>query len=124
VDDRNWDAYRQIFTEDATIDDTNTGGVRSGVEAHVTYLKKALSKILTSQHAISTILLDIKGDEATARTHCSCPMVVDLGNGNKQVFFQGLWYRDKLVRTQNGWRIKERGEEGYWNYNTPEGFKF
>lgn len=59
------------------------------------------------------MLLDIRGDEAQARTHCSCPMVVDLGGGKTQVFLQGLWYRDRLVRTADGRRIKERVEEGY-----------
>jgi SnoaL-like protein len=113
VDDRDWDAYRRVFTSDAVLDDTITGGIRSGVEEHVAFMKKALSKILISQHAISTILLDIKGAEASARVHCSCPMVVDLGEGKTHVFFQGLWYRDRLVRTPNGWRIRELMEEGY-----------
>jgi hypothetical protein len=124
VDDRDWDAYRRVFTSDAVLDDTITGGIRSGVEEHVAFMKKALSKILISQHAISTILLDIKGAEASARVHCSCPMVVDLGEGKTHVFFQGLWYRDRLVRTPNGWRIRELMEEGYWNYNVPSGFSF
>ena len=87
-------------------------------------MKRALSKILISQHAISTTLLEISGNEARARTHCSCPMVVDVGGGARQVFFQGLWYRDQLVRTPDGWRLKERVEEGYWNYNVPPGFRF
>jgi hypothetical protein len=124
VDDRDWDAYRKVFASDAVLDDTITGGIRSGVEEHVAFMKKALSKILISQHAISTILLDVKGAEASARVHCSCPMVVDLGGGKTQVFFQGLWYRDRLVRTPNGWRIRELIEEGYWNYNVPAGFSF
>ena len=124
VDDRDWIAYRKIFTSDAVIDDTVTGGVKSGVEEHVTYLTRALSKILISQHAISTTLIDLKGDEATVRTHCSCPMVVDLGEGKRQVFFQGLWYRNRLVRTKGGWKIKELLEEGYWTHNIPAGFKF
>ena len=58
------------------------------------------------------------------RTHCSCPMKVDLGNNNTQIFFQGLWYYDDLVRTPEGWKIKERYEDGYWNYNVPQDFKF
>jgi hypothetical protein len=118
------DTYRNIFTSDAIIDDTKAGGLKGGVEEHVTFMKKALSKIVISQHAISTTLIDIKGDEARARTHCSCPMVVDIGSGKSQVFFQGLWYKDWLIRTSAGWRLKERIEEGYWNYNVPAGFKF
>lgn len=124
VDDRDWIAYRNVFTPDAVLDDTVTGGVRSGVEEHVDFMQKALAKILISQHAISTILLDIRGNQAGARVHCSCPMVVDLGEGKKQVFFQGLWYRDRLVRTEQGWRISELVEEGYWNHNLPAGFRF
>jgi SnoaL-like domain len=124
VDDRDWDAYRNLFTTDAVLDDTVTGGIRSDVEEHVSFMKKALSKILISQHAVSTILFDIRGDEASARVHCSCPMVVDLGAGKRQVFFQGLWYRDRLKRTPEGWRISELVEEGYWNHNVPEGFAF
>jgi hypothetical protein len=124
VDDRDWNTYRTIFTSDAVIDDTITGGVKGGVEDHIIYMKKALSKIVMSQHAISTVLLDIEGDEASARAHCSCPMVVDLGSGKTQVFFQGLWYRDRLIRTHDGWRIKELREEGYWRHNAPAGFEF
>jgi len=43
-------------------------------------------------------------------------MLVDLGNGSTQVFFQGLWYRDRLIRTPDGWRMKELVEEGYWKH--------
>jgi SnoaL-like domain len=124
VDDRDWTAYRNIFTPDAILDDTVTGGIRSGVEEHVAFMKRALSKILISQHAISTVLLDIRGDQANARVHCSCPMVVDTGENKKQVFFQGLWYRDTLVRRPSGWRIRELVEEGYWSHNVPEGFEY
>jgi hypothetical protein len=124
VDDRDWDAYRQIFTTDAIIDDTKTGGMKSNVEDHITYMKKALSKILLSQHAISTSMVKINGDTAIARTHCSCPMKVDLGNDNTQIFFQGLWYYDQLVRTAEGWKIKDRYEDGYWNHNVPKNFNF
>jgi hypothetical protein len=124
IDDRDWDAYRQLFVPNAIIDDTVTGGIRSGVEEHVSYLARALSKIRISQHAISTLLLDIDGDSARARLHCSCPMVVDLGEGKTQVFFQGLWYRNRLVRTAGGWKLQELIEEGYWNHNLPVGFRF
>jgi len=124
IDDRDWNAYRNVFTADAVIDDTVTGGVRSGLEEHIVYMKQALSKIAMSQHAISTILVDVKGDDAKVRAHCSCPMVIDLGKGQTEVFFQGLWYRDRLARTPDGWRIKELVEEGYWRHNAPSGFKF
>src|SRR5579863_6448752 len=124
VDDRNWDAYRQLFTPDATIVDTVTGGVKSGVEEHITYMKRALSKVLVSQHAISTVLIEVNGNEAKVRTHCSCPMVLDTPEDSRHVMFQGLWYRHTLVRTDAGWKIHSLLEEGYWKHNAPAGFSF
>jgi ketosteroid isomerase-like protein len=124
VDDRDWDAYRQLFTSDAVIDDTVTGGIRSGVEEHITYLRQALSKVLISQHAISTVLIKLNGDDATVRAHCACPIVLDTGEHDKHVMFQGLWYRESFIRKEGGWKIYNLLEEGYWKHNAPIGFKF
>ena len=124
VDDRDWDRYRQLFTNDAVIDDTVTGGIKSGVEEHVAYLKRALSKVVMSQHAISTVLVELNGSEAGVRAHCSCPIVMDSGQDHQHVMFQGLWYRETLVRSDEGWKIRSLREEGYWKHNAPAGFKF
>lgn len=124
VDDQNWDAYRELFTSDAVIDDTITGGIKSSVEEHIIYMKRALSKVLLSQHAISTVLVDLKGNQASVRAHCSCPMVLAMGEGKTHVFFQGLWYRNSFIRTSDGWKIRHLLEEGYWNQNMPPGFRF
>lgn len=124
VDDREWDLYRSLFTSDAVIDDRVTGGLQSGVEEHIQYLERALSKIVLSQHAISTVRIDLNVNSANVRAHCSCPMVVDLDEGKKHVFFQGLWYRNSLVRTPEGWKISHLLEEGYWTSNMPPGFTF
>jgi hypothetical protein len=124
VDDREWDIYRGLFTHDAVIDDRVTGGIQSGVEDHVQYLKKALAKVQLSQHAISTVLIDVNGNHAKVRAHCSCPMVVDLGEAKTHVFFQGLWYRNSLERTHEGWKLSHLVEEGYWTYNMPPHFAF
>jgi SnoaL-like domain len=124
VDDREWDLYRELFVPDAVIDDRVTGGLQSGVEEHIQYLKRALSKVVLSQHAISTIGIDVTSSSACVRAHCSCPMVVDLGESKTHVFFQGLWYRNTLVRTREGWKISHLVEEGYWTYNMPPHFAF
>jgi hypothetical protein len=124
VDDREWDVYRGLFAPNAVIDDRATGGLQGGVEEHIRYLKRALSKVLLSQHAISTVHIDLSVNSAQVRAHCSCPMVVDLEEAKRQVFFQGLWYRNSLVRTHEGWKISHLVEEGYWTYNMPAHFSF
>jgi ketosteroid isomerase-like protein len=124
IDDREWNTYRDLFTHDAVIDDRVTGGIQSGVEEHIRYLSKALSRIVLSQHAISTVRIDVAGSNASVRAHCSCPMLVDTGESKPHVFFQGLWYRNTFVRTREGWKISHLVEEGYWTYNMPPHFAF
>jgi 3-phenylpropionate/cinnamic acid dioxygenase small subunit len=124
LDEHDWDSFRGVFTEDAIHDDTVAGGFRGGVDAKIEFLQHALSKVLISQHIVSTTLLELDGDQAEARSVCQCPMVLDLGEGKTHVFFQGLWYDDKLVRTPAGWRISERVERDYYSHNFPEGFTF
>lgn len=124
VDDREWDVYRGLFTDDAVIDDRVTGGIQSGVEEHIRYLTRALSKVGLSQHAISTVCINLSVHTAQVRAHCSCPMVVELGETKNHVFFQGLWYRNSLIRTPAGWKISHLIEEGYWTYNLPSDFAF
>jgi hypothetical protein len=46
-------------------------------------------------------------------------MGVPMADGSKQVMFLGLWYRDRHVRTPDGWRICERVEEGTYQHNVP-----
>lgn len=124
VDDRDWDVYRALFTHDAVIDDRVTGGIQSGVEEHIQYLRSALSKIALSQHAISTICIEFGVNTAQVRAHCFCPMVVGLGEAKTHVFFQGLWYRNSVVCTHEDWKISHLVEENYWTYNLPPDFAF
>ena len=44
----------------------------------------------------------------------------DRGGADMDVAFCGLWYRDHLVRTTAGWRIKARVEERSWIFNALE----
>ena len=122
IDGRDWDAYRSIYTEDAIIDDVSAGP-GNGVDQMVEFLSGALERVVLIQHAISTSLVEIDGDTATARTICHCPVVLDRGDGNTEMFFQGLWYADELVRTADGWKIAKRAEQDYF-HNMPPDFSF
>ncbi len=124
VDDRDWETYRTIFTEDAVIDDVVTGGIRSGVEEHIVYLTRALKNIRISQHTISTIRLEIGGDAARASVQCICPMVVNMPGDTTQTMLLGVRYEDRLARANGTWRISELVETNFWHHNVPEGFEF
>jgi 3-phenylpropionate/cinnamic acid dioxygenase small subunit len=120
VDTQDWEAFTQVFTPDAVIDYTEMGGPRGSVPETVEFLRTAMSTFASYQHMVSNTVLELDGDTATARTICFNPMVLDRGDAGTHVFFCGLWYRDALVRTSDGWRIRERYEERSYIYNFPE----
>jgi ketosteroid isomerase-like protein len=122
IDERDWDAYRTIYTEDALIDDVSAGPGNT-VDEMVEFLSSALERVALIQHAISTSKIEIDGDTASARTVCHCPVVLDRGNGHTQMFFQGLWYLDELERTLEGRKISKRVESDYF-HNMPPDFRF
>ena len=122
IDQRDWDAYRSVYTEDAVIDDVSAGPGNT-VDQMVEFLSRALEGVVLIQHAISTSLVEIDGDTAHARTVCHCPVVLDRGGGQTEMFFQGLWYVDELVRTPDGWKIAKRAERDYF-HNMPPDFRF
>lgn len=119
IDDRNWDALDQIFTPDARIDYTETGGASGSVAEMKRWLASALERFPRYQHMVATTELRLNGDQATSRTILFNPMVYRGADEEEQTFFIGLWYRDKLVRTADGWRIAERHETFSWSYNAP-----
>ena len=120
VDTRDWDALAQVFTPDATIDYTAFGGIRGDFTSIRAFLKASMPHFSSYQHLITNIVLEINGSEARGRTACLNPMVIDRGDGSEpHVFFCGLWYRDRLVRTAQGWRIADRCQERSYIFNTP-----
>ncbi|MCX7284955.1 MAG: nuclear transport factor 2 family protein [Novosphingobium sp.] len=120
IDERDWDALDTIFTPDARIDYTETGGAKGTYPEIKAWLPGALERFPMFQHMVATTKLDITGDEARSRTILFNPMTHRAEDGETQVFFIGLWYRDRLVRTAEGWRIADRYEEAGWTHNVPD----
>lgn len=119
IDERDWDALDTIFTSDARIDYSETGGGAGSLTEIKAWLPKALERFPMFQHLAATTKLTLAGDSATSRTILFNPMVFPAADGSPHTFFIGLWYRDRLVRTADGWRICERYEEMGWTHNVP-----
>ncbi|MBC2660216.1 nuclear transport factor 2 family protein [Novosphingobium flavum] len=119
IDSRDWDALDAVFTPDARIDYSETGGAAGSYPEIKAWLPRALERFPAYQHMIATTRLELEGDAARARTILFNPMVHRDEAGREQVFFIGLWYRDRLVRTDAGWRIAERHEEMTYAHNVP-----
>jgi len=122
LDTKDWDAWQALFTPDATIDYTEMGGIRGGVAEVRAWLEEVMAWPVSYQHLVANTVLDWDDDDhVRARTICHNPMVLDDGKGGTHVFFCGLWYLDRIVRTPEGWRFAERAEERSYFHNTPEG---
>ena len=122
IDLRDWDALDNVFTADAFIDYTQAGGERGALPQIKAYLDRAMKQFSGFQHMVSTMKLELDGDAAKAKTILFNPMITEHG-GSQHVFFVGLWYCDRLVRTAEGWRIRERVEECPWFHNLPQGMR-
>lgn len=120
IDERDWDELDTVFTPDAKIDYSETGGEKGSVAQIKAWLPIAMERFPRYQHMVATTRLKLDGDRATSRTCLFNPMVYRADDGTESVFFIGLWYRDKLVRTPEGWRIAERYEEMGYGYNVPD----
>ena len=112
IDSRSWDDLDRLFTDDAVIDYSEMGGIRGTLAEQKAFLASVMPGFAGFQHLTATSTFDIDGDVARVRTICFNPMVV---TDEQQVLFCGLWYRDVLVRTSDGWRIRERHEDRGWS---------
>lgn len=124
IDQRNFDALVDVFSEDAHIDYSVFGGAVGNRTEIIAFLKQALTAFKAYQHLNANVQLWLDGDNATGRVMCFNPQELKLGKGKSQLFMLGLWYRDKYVRTPDGWRIQERVEEKSWTFNLPDFMNF
>ena len=113
IDFHRWDDLDAIFTADATLDLTATGGESGDLPTMKQWLAKTLGLFTGHQHLVATSKIDLAGDRASAKSVCHNPMYLDR-DGTQQVLFVGLWYLDEFVRTPDGWRIGARKQQkGY-----------
>ncbi|HEV7193126.1 MAG TPA: nuclear transport factor 2 family protein, partial [Jatrophihabitantaceae bacterium] len=62
------------------------------------------------QHLVAGSKIEIDGDRATGRTICHNPMPF-VADDRTRLMIVGLWYLDRFVRTDAGWRILSRAQQ-------------
>lgn len=123
VDDRDFDALDNYFTQDAIIDYSEMVGVKGSVPEIKTFLAESLAPVTMFQHAVMTTQYRFDADTCETRTVCFNPMVASGDDGTPQTLFFGLWYIHKFRRTEAGWRIYSLYEKKCYNHNLPEYIK-
>jgi 3-phenylpropionate/cinnamic acid dioxygenase small subunit len=114
LDSKDFDRLDDVFTADAHIDYTSSGGVAGAFPEVKAWLVKVLALFPAYQHLVTNKDIRVDGDRATSRCELYNPMVTTKPDGSRGVFYVGAEYHDQLARTPRGWRITERIEQSVW----------
>lgn len=116
IDSKQYDGLDAVFTPDAYIDYSASGGTKGRFPEVKAWLAEVLAMFSMTQHVIANFEIVVNGDEATSRCVFYNPMQFANPEETKPMFWVGGYYNDKLVRTTDGWRITERIEDMSWNF--------
>lgn len=112
-DSDDWDGMASVFTEEQR---TERAERYSKIRTLATTLMP-IEKIKVEQHMLSNIEIKVDGDTATAFSACRVYIVGTRGD-EPVMLIRGITYTDELVRTAEGWRIKERVHYLVWMTET------
>jgi hypothetical protein len=119
VDGRDWDALDEVFTPDALIDYTATGGIAGAYPEVKRWLAETLPVFSAMQHVVAQKAVEIDGDTARVRAYFLNPLVIDRPVGGPWRMDLGGAYVHTLVRTGVGWRSRQLVEEVLWERRDP-----
>lgn len=108
IDTRNFALLGQVFTADGVGDYTASGGIRGTLAEIQEWLAGALGIFSVIQHLVTNVRVEVSGDEATSICYLFNPLGYARADGGTEMLYCGGLYRDRLVRTEGGWRIRER----------------
>lgn len=112
---------RSVFQPDASID-FGPGIFQGSVSEFITWALDVRGGMKATQHMVSNIRIDLRGDIALAETYFLNWHRLDKSTG-KEDFFVGGRYLDKLERRPGGaagvWKIAHRKQVKDWTRTTP-----
>ena len=114
IDSADWDALDRVFTPDAHIDYTASGGTAGPFPEVKAWLAEMLPMVSGMQHLLGQKRVEIDGDEAHVRAYFYNPMAMDQPDGTKWHLDIAGVYLHTLVRTEAGWRSRRLVEELLW----------
>ncbi|KRA38703.1 MULTISPECIES: nuclear transport factor 2 family protein [unclassified Nocardioides] len=121
VDEGDFDDLDTVFTADAHIDYTESGGVVDTFPVVKAWLAEALPGFSRHrQHSVGQIAFDFLPDGADGRDAADVaayfynPMRVSDGRGGEKIVEVGGLYRHHFVRTADGWRSDRLHEQVVW----------
>jgi hypothetical protein len=112
-----WHLLDGLFTDDADLDYTATGGNRCNGVTLKNWLSEAFSAFAAVQVIVTNILCDFSEDETSADVYAAYQDVLVLpgaSEGDTTTMFVGGWYDDTWRRTEVGWQVVRRRTKPGW----------
>ena len=103
LDEHDFDVLKDVLTEDCV--GTTPGGTREGREALIDQARANHKDYDRLTHQFSSILVDVHGDTGSVRAYVTGSFG-HAADPRPERVLTGL-YRNKVVRTGDGWRISE-----------------
>ncbi len=110
-DNADWTLLRSVFTDDAELDYSSTGGPAGPKEEVCAWLETSLGHVEFIHHVVSNFQIDLDGDHAGVRAMFHCTLRLPGADG---AIVTGGYYREEHVRTAGGWRIRRLVEDNRW----------
>lgn len=112
IDTKSWPLLDEIFTKDALLD-YGMGIIWTDLESFKSAFETVHSG-LSTMHSMTSHQILRDGDRATTLCYGHWRLI-RRSAGDAINFWEGSgWYRDRLVRSDNGWRITERVFRTFW----------
>ncbi|MEO1407526.1 MAG: nuclear transport factor 2 family protein [Pseudomonadota bacterium] len=116
IDGRAWGRLDTLFTDDAEIDYSATGGIKGSLPEIKSFLESTLPLFSSSQHFVTNPDIRFDGDSAHVRSLLFNPMTMDR-DGTPHTMFIGAWYIDEVVKVSGAWRIRKRAQQLAYFHN-------
>ncbi len=117
IDEGEWDGLDTVFTPDAEIDYTESGGIAASFPEAKKWLAETLPAFFTATlHTVGQVSIEYaaSGDEAQVIGYFDNPMLMKSGDGEPTVVEVGGKYHHTMVRTPDGWRSRRLHEQLVW----------
>ncbi|GAB2865573.1 nuclear transport factor 2 family protein [Nocardioides pacificus] len=116
IDTGEWDRLDTVFTADAAIDYTESGGIADAFPVVKAWLAENLPIFPRRMHTLgqSEVTFGEGGDVARVAAYFHNPMTLPQPDGSDLLVEFGGIYHHEMVRTADGWRSRRLHEELVW----------
>ena len=117
VDTGEWDRLDTVFTPDAQIDYSESGGTAGAFPDVKAWLAENLPAFSRKRmHSLAQVAIAFANtrDEARVTAYFHNPMLIDDGAGGERLVEVGGLYHHTFVRTAEGWRSRRLHEQLVW----------